>query len=76
MSNTLLKRTKINPTKISNPYALFAVMLLVIEVLFTLWFWKADSSVERSIAGTIIAVIFIFLMILVLKINKFDKEQQ
>ena len=69
------RRTKINPAKISNPYALFAVMLLVMEVLFVVWFSKAEGSTERSIAGIVMAIIFLFLMLLVLKINRIEKKQ-
>ena len=63
------RKTKIDPSKISTPYSLLAVMLLVAEILFSIWFWKADSSIERSIAGSIMATIFVSLMIVVLKMN-------
>jgi len=64
-----LKRTGVDPSKISTPYSLLAVMLLVVEVLFSIWFWKAESSIERSIAGSIMAMVFVSLMIVVLKMN-------
>jgi len=63
------KKARIDPSRISTPYSLLAVMLLVVEVLFSIWFWKAESSVERSLAGSIIAAVFVSLMIVVLKIN-------
>ncbi len=63
------RKTKIDPSKISTPYSLLAVMLLVAEILFSIWFWKADSSTERSVAGSIMATIFVCLMMAVLKIN-------
>ena len=63
------KRTRIDPSRVSTPYSLLAVMLLVVEVLFSIWFWKAESSIERSVAGSIIAAVFVSLMIVVLKIN-------
>ena len=44
-------------------------MLLVAEVLFAIWFWKAEGSVERSIAGSIMAAVFVSLMLIVLKMN-------
>jgi len=63
------RKTKIDPSKISTPYSLLAVMLLVAELLFSIWFWKADSSIERSVAGSIMATIFVCLMIVVLKMD-------
>jgi hypothetical protein len=66
----LKRRNGIDPAKISGPYSLLAVMLLVAEILFAIWFYKAQSSVERSIAGFIIAVVFISLMLLIMKMNQ------
>lgn len=69
MAKIKFKRTRIDPSKISTPYSLLAVMLLVVEVLFSIWFWKADSSIERSVAGSLMAAVFVSLMIVVLKMN-------
>jgi hypothetical protein len=44
-------------------------MLLVAEVLFAIWFWKAEGSIERSIAGSIMTAVFLSLMLIVLKMN-------
>ena len=66
----LNKRNGIDPAKISGPYSLLAVMLLVAEILFAIWFYKAQTPTERTIAGSIVAVVFISLMILVLKMNR------
>jgi hypothetical protein len=63
------KRTGIDPAKILGPYSLLAVMLLVAEFLFAIWFYRAESSTERSIAGFIMAVFFVCLMLLVMKMN-------
>ena len=70
MKEIMYVRNRINPAKISGPYSLLAVMLLVAEFLFALWFYKAQSSLERSIAGAIIAAVFISLMLLVMKMNQ------
>ena len=51
MARIIYQRNRIDPTKISGPYSLLAVMLLVAEILFAIWFYKAESSIERSIAG-------------------------
>ncbi len=52
-------------------------MLLVAEILFAIWFYRAENSVERSIAGLIMAVFFVCLMLLIMKINRNpDKEKQ
>jgi DMSO/TMAO reductase YedYZ heme-binding membrane subunit len=64
------KRNGIDPAKISGPYSLLAVMLLVAEILFAIWFYKSQSSVERTIAGSIMALVFICLMLFVLKMNR------
>ena len=69
MARIKFRRTRIDPSKISGPYSLLAVMLLVAEILFALWFWKAESSIERSLAGSIMAAVFISLMMIVLKFN-------
>ena len=67
---TTNKRNGIDPAKISGPYSLLVVMLLVAEILFAIWFYKAQSPMERTIAGSIVAVVFISLMILVLRMNR------
>jgi len=71
----LNKRNGIDPARISGPYSLLAVMLLVAEILFAIWFYKAQSSVERSIAGSILAVVFLSLMLLIMKINQTSKHE-
>jgi hypothetical protein len=70
------RRSRIDPTKISGSYSLLAVMLLVAEILFAIWFYRAESSVERSIAGLIMAIFFVCLMLLVMIMNQTsDKER-
>jgi hypothetical protein len=70
------KRNGIDPAKISGPYSLLAVMLLVAEILFAIWFYKSQSSVERTIAGSIMALVFICLMLFVLKMNRTTDQQK
>jgi len=70
LAKIIFKAKEIDPAKISGPYSLLAVMLLVAEILFALWFYKAQSSLERSIAGAIMAAVFIFLMISILRMNR------
>jgi hypothetical protein len=70
LSRIINKRNRIDPTKISGPYQLLAVMLLVSEILFAIWFYKSQNSTERTIAGSIMALVFISLMILVLRMNR------
>ncbi len=70
-------RNRIDPAKISGPYSLLALMLLVAEILFAIWFCKAESSLERSIAGSIMAAVFMSLMLLVVRMNQTpDKEKE
>ena len=71
----LNKGNGIDPARISGPYSLLAVMLLVAEILFAIWFYKAQSSVERSIAGFILAVVFLSLMLLIMRINQTSKHE-
>ena len=77
LARIIYQRNRIDPTKISGPYSLLAVMLLVAEILFAIWFCRAESSIERSIAGSIMAVVFVSLMLLVLRMNRTpDKEKE
>jgi hypothetical protein len=70
MARIIYQKNRIDPTKVSGPYSLLAVMLLVAEILFAIWFYKSQSSMERTIAGSILALVFISLMILVLRMNR------
>jgi len=70
LARIIYQRNRIDPTKISGPYSLLALMLLVAEILFAIWFYKSQSSVERTIAGSIMALVFISLMILVFRLNR------
>ena len=70
------KEIRIDPTKISGPYPLLAVMLLVAEILFAIWFYKSQSSTERTIAGSIMALVFISLMIFVLRMNRTTDQEK
>jgi hypothetical protein len=77
MARIIYQRNRIDPSKISGPYSLLAVMLLVAEILFAIWFYKSQCSMDRTIAGSIMAMVFISLMILVLKINRnIDSEEK
>ena len=51
-------------------------MLLVAEILFAIWFYRADNSVERSIAGLIMAIFFVCLMLLIMKMNKIPYKEK
>ena len=74
MSKSVFTRNEIDPAKISEPYSLFAVMLLVAEVLFAIWFFKAQSSIERTVAGFLMASVFICLMLFVARMNRAPKN--
>jgi hypothetical protein len=76
VSRTINKRNRFDPTKISGPYQLLAVMLLVSEILFAIWFYKSQSSTERTIAGSIMALIFLSLMILILRMNRTTEQEK
>jgi len=76
LKETIYAKNRINAAKISGPYSLLAVMLLVAEFLFAIWFYKAQSSLERSIAGAIIALVFISLMLLVMRMNRTSDKQE
>ncbi|MGZ6330846.1 MAG: hypothetical protein ACXWM7_07580 [Parachlamydiaceae bacterium] len=72
----LNKRNGIDPAKISGPYSLLAVMLLVAEILFAIWFYRAESSFERSIAGLIMTIFFVCLMLLVMIMNRTSNKEK
>jgi len=76
LARIIYKRNRIDPTKISGPYQLIAVMLLVAEILFAIWFFKSQSSMERTIAGSIMALVFISLMIFVLRMNRTTDQKK
>ncbi len=76
LARILYKRNRIDPAKISGPYSLLAVMLLVAEILFAIWFYKAETPIERSIAGLIMATFFVCLMLLVMKMNRTPTEKE
>ena len=76
MPNISYERNGINPAKISGPYSLLAVMLLVAEILFAIWFYEAQSSVERIVAGSIMAAVFITLMLLVMRMNSVPTKEE
>jgi hypothetical protein len=70
------KRANVNPSKISGPYSLLALMLLVAEFLFAIWFWKTEGPIERGVAGLILAVVFVSLAVIVLKMNKTQAKKK
>jgi hypothetical protein len=76
LARIIYKRNRIDPTKVSGPYSLLAVMLLVAEILFAIWFYKSQSSTERTIAGSIMALVFISLMIFVLRMNRTTDQEK
>lgn len=76
MTKKANKRYGIDPTKISGPYSLLAVMLLVAEILFAIWFSKAEGSMERSLAGFLMVAVFVSLMLLVMKMNRTHGRKQ
>lgn len=50
-------------------------MLLVAEFLFAIWFYKAENSIERTVAGSLIVLVLVSLMLLVMRMNRtHDKE--
>ena len=69
-------RNGINPSKISGPYSLLAVMLLVAEFLFAIWFYKAENSIERTVAGSIMALVLVCLMLLIMRMNRASDKQK
>lgn len=56
----------LNPELIKNRWALGAVLLIVFESLFLLWFSNAEDPNERIIAGVIAAVVLIVFLLKIL----------
>jgi len=55
----IYEKIKVDPTKIKGPYSLLALFLLVVEGLLGYWISLAQSSLERSIAGVLIAIVLL-----------------
>ena len=64
----IFSKTQIDLSKIKGPYALLAAFLLVFEGLVGFWLFQAESTYERIITGSIMAVIFIVFIIAVVDI--------
>lgn len=76
MARIIYRRNRIDPAKISGPYSLLAVMLLVAEILFAIWFYRAENSTERSLAGSVLAVVFVSLMLIVMRMNRTPEKEK
>lgn len=61
---------KFKPQLIKNRWALGAVLLIVFESIFLLWFHNAEDPTKRIVAGVIAAVILVFFLIIVLSRDK------
>ena len=53
----VVPRSNFDPTKILGPYPLLAAFLLVIETLLGFWFFRAESSFERIVAGLLMVLV-------------------
>jgi len=51
-------------------------MLLVAEILFSIWFWKAEAPYERGVAGFDNGRGLSLLMIIVLKFNRAPSKEK
>jgi hypothetical protein len=49
-------------------------MLLMAEILFVIWFYKSQSPIERIIAGSIMAIVY--LMLSVLRMNRIRQRKK
>jgi hypothetical protein len=61
----------IDPSKITGPYALLAVILLVLQVSIGVWFAAANSGTERIIAGLVFAALFLGFLYVLLRLQSF-----
>jgi hypothetical protein len=66
----------INPSKISGPYSLLTVFLLVVESFLGYWIFKADNSTERMLSGLFMVFIFATFLIVVLKVLKLSTKDE
>jgi len=63
-----MPKTKVDVTKISGPYALLGLFLLITEALLGLWFFRAGEANERMIAGGLMTLIFLVFLYVVMRI--------
>jgi hypothetical protein len=63
-----LPRTKVDVTKITGPYALLGLFLLITEGLLGFWFFRAGDKMERMVVGGFMTLIFVLFLYVVMRI--------
>ena len=53
-----LSKPKTNPSRITGPFALLAAFFVTLEVLLSIWIYKAGGPGERIFAGSLMAALF------------------
>lgn len=71
-----IPKTNIDPSKISGPYPLLTVFLLVVESFLGYWLFKSDNSFERVVSGFFMILIFAGFLFVVLKLSVKEKKDQ
>jgi hypothetical protein len=70
-------KTKIDLSKITGPYPLLGLFLLVVEGLLGFWLFRANSMIERIVVGSFITLIFGgFLFVLVRISTKMEAKSK
>lgn len=70
---TNFERTKVDPAKITGPYQLLSLFLIVVEGLLGFWLFRAGESIERIVAGVLMTLIlggFLYVFLRMLKRNE------
>lgn len=64
---------KIDIKDVKTLIQLLAVFLIISEALMALWFLKAESAIERALAGTLFAILMIIFLAVAYYLAKSDK---
>lgn len=59
----LFSRLSFDPSTIKGPYSIFGAWLLVLDGPFVLWFILAETSEERTVAGSLFLLVLIIFII-------------
>lgn len=59
----IMPKIDFDVSKIKEPYSLFAIFLIICQILLFLWLSIAENAAERTIAGIIMTIVFIAFLV-------------
>lgn len=69
-------KTKIDLSKITGPYPLLGTFLLVVEGLLGFWFFRAESAIERVVAGSLMTLLLGGFLLVVMRVVMRPKGEE